>query len=719
MRGDEVSTNSESDLNTLHPPTLQHSRQHDHRSLILSVLRWCAVLPASACGWFLASFPVHWTVMIVRLRTPYDDSMVNPARLISAERLEALGVALFCSLAFVWCGTTTAPRFRLATAGALAALWLVATGLMVGGLAVYANDAEAPFLTGPSDWVQLTAVAALNIAGAVVAFVLVFRDEAKLPTEPGESRRAASPPTPVTVTYGQAQRDATPSPQPSASGSMTRGNFLFVGSLDGASSFAQAVAAQSGGKLRATDATVLGPGDMAAILVNLNDEDVLLVDNAEMLPDDSRQWLEEAMANGVLNFTVKSQVVKLSLHNFQVIARVSNENALSRDFITHFHTIRRETPFIDSGREQREAIAMKAQRVTNLLLQTGLLALFGSISYGLHFLAGWADSLPMDAIFAWSLALPSAVVWVLVWSFVLGERGPTSSIRIWGMAFGCVVSMTVLARYAQQDFRLWYLVAMLPMVYGLLRNMSSGMELDLINTRLRKSRLAPAREPPLSSTSHAKDEPPGADVELSIEPAGSEFTLPTPSSGVPLPEARRQMGLLLRPRSIAIWVIAVIVIIAGTTVTTYIVARRSADRVRDSGAVFAQPSVAGTMAAVAPTDPVTASFTPMVPSIQFQWLETDGGCNVRSTLPSATSKVEFLAISYRGSGFAATDTVVVVIFRDNIVVRTTAPLRAAGATLCLYGPVAGQSPGGWPPGLNEAQFQSGGQLVSSGQMRFN
>ena len=130
-----------------------------------------------------------------------------------------------------------------------------------------------------------------------------------------------------------------------------------------------------------------------------------------------------------------------------------------------------------------------------------------------------------------------------------------------------------------------------------------------------------------------------------------------------------------------------------------------------------------------PVIPVTApTQSPTEPStgqhIEFEWVETDGGCNLRKTLSGSASQVEFLAIRFRGTSFGNAEKVLVKLSRNGSSMRSTAPLvvPAGGGVnnLCFYGPVQGQSPGGWPPGLYEVEFRLvGGASVATGNLRID
>jgi hypothetical protein len=123
-----------------------------------------------------------------------------------------------------------------------------------------------------------------------------------------------------------------------------------------------------------------------------------------------------------------------------------------------------------------------------------------------------------------------------------------------------------------------------------------------------------------------------------------------------------------------------------------------------------------------PTNQTSATEPATGQGIEFQWLETDGGCNIRTVLSGSASEVEFLAVRFRGTGFANGEKVIVELFRNESSNRLTVPLTVPPGggvnNLCLYGPIQGQSPGGWPAGLYKIQFRLvGGATVGGGDLR--
>ena len=124
-----------------------------------------------------------------------------------------------------------------------------------------------------------------------------------------------------------------------------------------------------------------------------------------------------------------------------------------------------------------------------------------------------------------------------------------------------------------------------------------------------------------------------------------------------------------------------------------------------------------------PTPPPGGKYRVFVPqlssdrsTVAIKFFETDGACNVRSTV-SLPARVEFLAIGVEGRELVVGDRVALTLSRDGVVVRT-APSNRVGSTLCLFGPVASQSPGGWPPGLYRVEVSVNGELLGVAEMRF-
>jgi hypothetical protein len=95
---------------------------------IVAGVRWIAVLPAAIIAGFVATFPVHWLVMMLQTNTEGDSSLWS---LIPPATLERLGYALFVPFTVVVVAAYVAPRFRLATAASVVGL--------IAGLLVFAR----------------------------------------------------------------------------------------------------------------------------------------------------------------------------------------------------------------------------------------------------------------------------------------------------------------------------------------------------------------------------------------------------------------------------------------------------------------------------------------------------------------------------------------------------------------------------------------------------
>jgi len=132
-----------------------------------AVIRWIAVLPGAIAAWAISLFPIHWATLLIKAWPTNEDSIGLED--IPARQLEALGVGLFGSMAFVYFGAWLAPRYRAPTAGALVMLWMLVVGTVAGFfIAGFGNDQIEVEAWG---WLQVAAVVALNAAGAIVAFL--------------------------------------------------------------------------------------------------------------------------------------------------------------------------------------------------------------------------------------------------------------------------------------------------------------------------------------------------------------------------------------------------------------------------------------------------------------------------------------------------------------------------------------------------------------------
>ncbi|MEX0781264.1 MAG: hypothetical protein WD557_01345 [Dehalococcoidia bacterium] len=96
--------------------------------------------------------------------------------LLPAETLEYLGIALFCSMAFVYAGAKIAPRHRLYAAGGLVLLWVLTVGIVVGASVVLVSTDDRYYIEDWG-WAQLVAITSLNVAGSVVALRAIYLDE--------------------------------------------------------------------------------------------------------------------------------------------------------------------------------------------------------------------------------------------------------------------------------------------------------------------------------------------------------------------------------------------------------------------------------------------------------------------------------------------------------------------------------------------------------------
>ena len=93
---------------------------------VATVFRWIAVLPAALLATVAVAFPVHWFVMLIN-SSPSADGGRHMLSYVPPEMLQRFGLAYFGPLVFIMVGAYVAPRFKLATAAALA-------GLLAGSL---------------------------------------------------------------------------------------------------------------------------------------------------------------------------------------------------------------------------------------------------------------------------------------------------------------------------------------------------------------------------------------------------------------------------------------------------------------------------------------------------------------------------------------------------------------------------------------------------------
>ena len=88
------------------------------RTLIVTILRWLAVLPGSLLLAMLCLFPLHWILYLVLTRFVE----VYPEM---PERILVPGVF---SAVFVWAGSRIAPTYKLETSTILFGIWMFLIG---------------------------------------------------------------------------------------------------------------------------------------------------------------------------------------------------------------------------------------------------------------------------------------------------------------------------------------------------------------------------------------------------------------------------------------------------------------------------------------------------------------------------------------------------------------------------------------------------------------
>lgn len=97
-------------------------------------LRWTAVLPGAFLAAFLATFPIHWVVMLIHyFGNARDDSFLNingktGIAVIPWPILERWGYAFCTPLILVLVGSHIAPYHKRETGIAMAIVWGLAAG---------------------------------------------------------------------------------------------------------------------------------------------------------------------------------------------------------------------------------------------------------------------------------------------------------------------------------------------------------------------------------------------------------------------------------------------------------------------------------------------------------------------------------------------------------------------------------------------------------------
>lgn len=131
------------------------------------VMRWVAVLPGALLSAFLVSFPIHWSVMLLKyFGTEHDDSGItytNPLSAIPSEVLELFGYAFFTPFIITWVGARIAPKFKFQTSIALA----IVVGVVYGVAATFIADDISSGLYTAGRWLRLIITVLLCIAGLV------------------------------------------------------------------------------------------------------------------------------------------------------------------------------------------------------------------------------------------------------------------------------------------------------------------------------------------------------------------------------------------------------------------------------------------------------------------------------------------------------------------------------------------------------------------------
>lgn len=124
-------------------------------------LRWLAVAPAAILSVVIASFPLHWAVLLITGSNDSDDGSLGLAD-IPPETLERLGQAFLTPFAFISVGAWMAPAFQVHTGVVLTVLYALGLG---AALAVGASNGAY----SGREWIELLAIGVLGVAGALSA----------------------------------------------------------------------------------------------------------------------------------------------------------------------------------------------------------------------------------------------------------------------------------------------------------------------------------------------------------------------------------------------------------------------------------------------------------------------------------------------------------------------------------------------------------------------
>jgi hypothetical protein len=129
----------------------------------MRIFRWIAFIPAGILAAVIATFPVHWLVLLIASN---EENLLN---LLSSRTIETLIVAFTTPFLMIFAGSWTAPTHRFEAAIALS----IGIALILGGIYVFAFSGS-PFFNG---WNSLYygATPALNLFGIASALYTVSR----------------------------------------------------------------------------------------------------------------------------------------------------------------------------------------------------------------------------------------------------------------------------------------------------------------------------------------------------------------------------------------------------------------------------------------------------------------------------------------------------------------------------------------------------------------
>jgi hypothetical protein len=140
-------------------------------SRIKDVLRWIAVLPGGLICAVLATFPIHWFVMMIHASR--NTEMAHSLSDVPPDILERFGYAFFTPFILIFVGAKIAPHFKFYTGIALAILWGVLFGIAL-------PLAQSRGLLNDYGWIRFTLTCLLGLAGAALGLYQAHRIDDEL-----------------------------------------------------------------------------------------------------------------------------------------------------------------------------------------------------------------------------------------------------------------------------------------------------------------------------------------------------------------------------------------------------------------------------------------------------------------------------------------------------------------------------------------------------------